>query len=109
MATSISTVTSISTSVKALYGDELFAQQLREGGINPSDAQIPSLTPAATTMCDLLDSSTLPPDQKYESFIGLMQTLGKGKNIFDTEATTKVFMNASIRAYCPKHSGLIPS
>ncbi|QQZ19488.1 MULTISPECIES: DUF732 domain-containing protein [Rhodococcus] len=103
------TTTAAPTTTKKLTGDDLFVQELRNGGIFPTTSQVPLLTPLARQTCSALASTTLPDDQKFDKMVELSMILGAGKNIFDNQVTAEAYMKASIAAYCPQYLALIPA
>ncbi|AII10377.1 DUF732 domain-containing protein [Rhodococcus opacus] len=101
--------TAAPTTTKKLTGDDLFVQELRDGGIFPTANQVPLLTPLARQNCSALASTTLPDNQKFDKMVELSMILGEGKNIFDNQVTAEAYMKASIAAYCPQYLALIPA
>lgn len=104
--TATSTTAEVTTTVES--ADDMFAAILRGGGILATDEQLPSLRPLARTVCNTMETAQVPRSELYANTIQLLQALGEGKNIFDTERSTAAFVKASVFAYCPDYADLIP-
>ena len=108
-STTASAVATTTTEVLTKY--EKFAAQLRGYGIYPTDDQLPMLVPAANSNCDSLASMTVPDDQKFEKMTELSMQLAKmqGKTWLQERPASEAFLRASVEAYCPELTDLLPA
>lgn len=101
--------TPTTTATTVVSSDDMFAAKLRGGGIMATEDQLPSLRPLARETCNSFENSTAPRSQRYVNTVELLQTIGQGKNIFESPASTSAFIDAAIIAYCPDFVDLMKS
>lgn len=99
------------TTTKVVTKGEKFATQLKAYGIFPTDEQLPTLIPAATSNCDTLVSMKVPDDQKFDKLTDLSVEIAKmqGTKWLQEREAAAVFIRASVEAYCPENEGLLPA